>query len=294
VALLKSYFQHPGDSRDRLRAEFSFSQFAWENGLRCLPRPLASDAVSHLGLYEFIDGRRMIAPEITENAVAAAMTFYSQLNQLRSLPQAQRLPIASEACFSISEHLELVTSRVARLKQIGCESELDREAAAFANELTRVWQRVVQQARRQAAAAGLAMSDELPSEHRRLSPSDFGFHNAIFGRDGHLRFIDFEYAGWDDPAKVACDFFCQPELPVPLSYFDKFVDGITADLPAFIRPRIDVLLPVYQIKWCCIRLNHFVPIDGRRRQFAHSGSDLNEVKRKQLAEARAALRMLNS
>ena len=25
-------------------------------------------------------------------------------------------------------------------------------------------------------------------------------------------FIDFEYAGWDDPSKLICDFFCQPAV----------------------------------------------------------------------------------
>ena len=39
-----------------------------------------------------------------------------------------------------------------------------------------------------------------------LSPSDFGFHNVIVEKDKILRFIDFEYAGWDDPAKMVSDF----------------------------------------------------------------------------------------
>ena len=37
---------------------------------------------------------------------------------------------------------------------------------------------------------------------RCVSPSDFGFHNAIVRGSGEICFIDFEYAGWDDSAQV--------------------------------------------------------------------------------------------
>src|SRR6185503_11886129 len=47
----------------------------------------------------------------------------------------------------------------------------------------------------------------------RLSPSDFGYHNAVLADDETVRFFDFEYAGWDDPAKLVCDFFNQVEVP---------------------------------------------------------------------------------
>ena len=40
---------------------------------------------------------------------------------------------------------------------------------------------------------------------RALSPSDFGLHNALRGQDGQLRFVDFEYFGWDDPVKLVSD-----------------------------------------------------------------------------------------
>ena len=69
-----------------------------------------------------------------------------------------------------------------------------------------------------------------PAE-RCLSPSDFGFHNAILANDGRLRFIDFEYAGWDDPSKLICDFFCQPAVPAPPQAFDRFATAIAAELP---------------------------------------------------------------
>ena len=61
-AVLKAYFRHPDDPRDRLAAEFAFSRFAWAEGVRCIPEPLACDPVAGLGLFEFVPGRRPTVP----------------------------------------------------------------------------------------------------------------------------------------------------------------------------------------------------------------------------------------
>jgi len=55
------------------------------------------------------------------------------------------------------------------------------------------------------------MAQALPADETCLSPSDFGFHNALVDPSGALSFLDFEYAGRDDPAKPVSDFFCQPK-----------------------------------------------------------------------------------
>ena len=148
---------------------------------------------------------------------------------------------------------------------------------------------VVKRSRRR----GPRMDIEIPRGDRCLSPSDFGFHNALLAGDGRLRFIDFEYAGWDDPAKMVCDFFWQPGIPVPLHFFDLVVQRVAqffsdAALPA----RIGLLLPVYQVKWCCILLNDFLPLGRRRRSFAGGTAAQQEQRARQLQKARQALQNL--
>src|SRR3954463_12037737 len=49
--LLKVYFSHPADNRDRLGADYQFSQFAWRHGVRALPRPFGCDEAGKLALY---------------------------------------------------------------------------------------------------------------------------------------------------------------------------------------------------------------------------------------------------
>jgi hypothetical protein len=289
--LLKEYFQHPADPRDRLAAEYAFMNFAWSNGVRALPQPLACDRAAGLGLYEFIAGCKLTPGEVTAAHVDGAAAFFAAVNRHRADPAAAQLPIASEACFSIAEHLACVDSRVARLATIAHESDLHREAQKLAaTRLMPAWVGV----RAAVAADGQPLDARLPIAARVLSPSDFGFHNCLVTSAG-LKFIDFEYAGWDDPAKTVCDFFCQPAVPVPGEHFERLLAAVvSATGDAGIRDRVDLLLPVYELKWCCIMLNEFLPVGDDRRSFARADESHDMRRLKQLHKVDAALARLEA
>jgi Phosphotransferase enzyme family len=291
--LLKAYFQDPEDRRDRLGAEYAFTAFAWESGLRVLPQPLAQDPEHRLGLYEFIEGRKLHPHEIDAGMIGQAMMFLMEVNRHRHLPAAQALRTASEAYFTLAGHLECIERRLHGLAGIKCASEIDREAASFVqDELVPAWRGVRSRVERRAPALGIDPDMELPQADRRLSPSDFGFHNAIRTDGGCLRFIDFEYAGWDDLAKTVSDFFCQVAAPVPAGYLAEVVETLAAGQsePLRFRARVALLLPVYQVKWGCIVLNEFIKVGGNRRRFA--GAAPEAKKATQLEKARRILQHL--
>ncbi|HLG68797.1 MAG TPA: phosphotransferase [Chloroflexota bacterium] len=295
--LLKAYFHSDADPRDRLGAEFLFTSFAWSHGLDMVPRPLAVDRANHLGLYEFVDGRRLEPEEIDWQRVSEALRFYRALNAHPESAAAWRLPAGSEAWFTMEGHLSCLERRLAGLQATVPESDTDREAAEFiATELAPAAAHVAAQVRSSAARLNQSLTREIPSEDRRLSPSDFGYHNAILRTDGRLTFVDFEYAGWDDPAKMVCDFFCAPAVPVPMRLFRAFAEAAVADLssPEMHFQRIELLLPVYQLKWCCIMLNEFQPAAKLRRRFSGALADEDNAKQAQLAKASAALAALSN
>ena len=288
--LLKEYFRHAGDSRDRLGAEFAFARFAWDNDIRCIPEPIACDEVSGLGLYSFLDGEPITADTLCATDVAQATAFVSSLNRHRHAPGAAGLPPGSEACFSIARHLQLVKGRLDRLAGMVADSEIDRRAQAFvAGRLLPAHRLVVERIERHLTASGLSADAELAPEERLISPSDFGFHNALRRRDGTLVFLDFEYAGWDDPAKLIGDFFSQVAVPVPPSYREQVCHAVAQLQPDRERAllRMLLLLPLYRLKWCGIVLNHFLPVDAQRRQFAQGA--VREGKAAQLAKAEALI-----
>ncbi len=292
VFLLKSYFRHPNDPRDRLAAEFAFARFAWDAGARCIPQPLACDPEAGLGLFEFVYGRSLQGGAAGEAAVDQALDFYRTLTRAKGQPAADTIPLASESCFCLDDHFATVDRRVEKLQSFPVVAAVDQDAARFVEtQLVPTWQRVHTSARETAATKGLSTDRPLDVTDRCISPSDFGFHNAILANDGRLRFIDFEYAGWDDPAKLICDFFCQPAVPAPLQAFDRFAAMVAAEFaePQVHLARATMLLPVYRAKWVCIMLNEFLPLGGSRRAFSGTAVEQETRKATQLAKALTAL-----
>jgi len=136
----------------------------------------------------------------------------------------------------------------------------------------------------------------IPSDQRVLSPSDFGFHNALRTPQHALRFVDFEYAGWDDPAKTISDFFLQPAVPVPHEHYDHVITEAAAAVQQqqILPRRVKTLYPLFGVKWCCILLNEFVPRDAARRTYARPGERIEDRRRQQLDRAGQLLAHLES
>src|SRR5436309_1378488 len=56
--VVKEYFQHPDDPRDRFKTERAFYTFLWEGGVRRTPEPLAWFAGERFALFEFVPGAK--------------------------------------------------------------------------------------------------------------------------------------------------------------------------------------------------------------------------------------------
>ena len=285
----KGYYDDAAVFRERMRAEYEFIGHARRFGITAVPRAIGCDNTLQVAVYERVLGVRLEPENVTASRVTEAARFFAQLNAAPVRSAGAHLQTASDACFSVTEHLTSVNRRLARLADISAATPVDRSAAELVNALGAEW--VITKARLTAAGEGL-----IADSWRCLSPSDFGFHNALLRDDGTLCFLDFEYAGWDDPAKMIGDFFAHPGVPVPGEHFEIFI--ATALEPcadaAAIAERARSLMGVARIRWCCIVLNDFLPQVASRRQFADPAGDLDERKRRQLAKAENMLSKINS
>lgn len=293
--VLKHYFTHPRDKSDRLRAEFSFCKFAWENGVRTLPEPFFCDSKNYIGFYEYIEGIPAQSISVSRNQVEQVLTFFFEINAHKNQKQAQMLPEEKEACFSIQEHLDCVERRVRGLNKIERTTELGQSAYELGTELIQpLWEKIRESIFKGCSRFQMDVAKRIHFQDRSLSHSDIGFHNAILTANGRIRFIDFEYAGWGDPAKMVCDFFCAPKVPVPMKFFEEFTRAISKYLkePANFLRRVELLLSLYHLKWCCILMNDFLPLDSSRRQFS-LGRPSQEVLQKQLEKVRQAVQKIS-
>ena len=166
----KSYFRSETDTRNRLHAEWSFINYAYSSAIRCVPRPIAADPAAQLALYERVDGLKMAAADIGETEVRAAADFVRALNDPARRKDAEGLPPASEAGFSIAEHFAVIDRRLERLVLAAAPGDTDAATRDFVADLGAAWQALKNSVSQQAGRAGLAMDEVLPAESRWISP----------------------------------------------------------------------------------------------------------------------------
>jgi hypothetical protein len=281
------YFQHASDSRNRIQTEFASLEFLWRSGVRNVPEPLIASPPHGCAVYTWIEGQRIAPAEVTAEAIDAAVSFLERLAELRMARESGFFGPASEACFSGSAVIENLRRRLDPLLQQVTDPGLNGFLAGkFIPALARVseWSR---------GLLGPAFDAEIPREVRTLSPSDFGFHNALVTESGDIFFLDLEYFGWDDPAKTVCDFLLHPAMSLPGDLKRRFASSVVSALPfcTGLSERVRAFYPLWGLKWCLILLNEFLPEQLLRRRFAGlSDADRGRKQLEQLAKAEWLLR----
>jgi hypothetical protein len=287
---VKRYLQPTVSGRSRLEVEFGAMTFMWAQGLRSIPRPIVSDPANHFGVYEFVEGRRIDSSAVGEAHIESLVRFVAALRDLGRADGARELPPASEACFSVDAVVRNIEGRLQRLRAVPAGGTAHAAMRAFVEtELTPAFVRVSQWA---SARMGSQATAPLPDSLRTLSPSDLGFHNALQRPNGDVVFLDFEYFGWDDPAKLIADFTLHPAMNLNAGMKTRAVTALlqcwTCD--EALPHRLECLSPLFGLKWCVIMLNEFIPSDLERREFAAAAAvDREDARLRQLNKASALL-----
>ena len=272
-ALLKISQSKLDDPRDRFRAEKDFYDLLEKLALHGAPRRYAFNQSLGAALYEWIGGSP-VAGELGKEALGQAIDFLAAVQQ-GGRDGGERK--ASEACFSWAEHEKLIERR---LEGLGNQPQ---EISVFVQRQLRPFWRETKAKLERAKAADFASA----GGRRILSPGDFGFHNALRVEDGKIVFFDFEYSGWDDPAKTVADIFLQPERPVDFEHWYAFCAQllVRASLDRGFPERATALLPLFGVKWACILLS------AVSKRSAHGGISVEEQTGKAmrvLSRARSA------
>ncbi len=281
---LKEYPKRAGDTRDRLAAEFGALEFLHRCGIANVPHAIAADRERDFALYEWIEGEPVLQP--SERDIDAAVAFVASLHANRGAAGAADLPMASESCLSAAEIVAQVGRRHERLKKV---AELEPRLAQFlADEFGPTARAAEAWSRQGYENLGLAFDIPIGVDRRSLSPSDFGFHNTIRRTDGRLIFVDFEYFGWDDPAKLVADFLLHPGMRLSSRLYARFRTGalgIFGEKGAF-ADRLALVYPLYGLRWCMILLNEFLPERWEARQRAGAHTNREAATAGQLEKAR--------
>jgi hypothetical protein len=285
-AILKIYPTQKEDPRDRLGQEFAALSFLTRHGVAEVPYPIASDPASNWAAYEWIDG----APptEIGAAEVDELADFFIRLQTLRECEGAAALREGATPALSPAS---VATQLAGRLERLTAVIEPDSEVAQFVETSLRpAIADAMEHLRRGGSAVDFDAS--LPTRFRVLSPSDFGFHNALRRPSGRLAFLDFEYFGWDEPAKAVTDVMLHAGMSLSrdlaLRYQRRVTDALRPTDPGF-PARFALFFPALRAIWCLILLNEFLPERWARRVLAGAVDDRAVAQARQLAKARDML-----
>lgn len=134
---------------------------------------------------------------------------------------------------------------------------------------------------RDCARLGLKLQETLAPHQRFPSPSDFGPHNALV-HGGHTVFVDFEYAGWDDPAKLMGDMLLHVGHQQPWSHRRQVVRALLQALTPrdpLLPLRLEAVFPLMVLEWVLIAANIGDPTEWKRKRFANPDQDPDLLRR---------------
>lgn len=250
---------------DRMRAEVEFLRYAKQVAPGFVPELLDVDCERRCVVLEYVDGENFTKGESpTEQEVTQAANFFTHLNSNRLLARELVNQQAAEGFLSLSEHLNNVRGRLNFLSTEHLPNKIKTKANTLIQEIYQNFYDLEIKTKNLIDKGHV--EDWINSNECCVSPSDFGFHNAIRFVGG-VKFIDFEFSGWDDPAKTLLDFLLQPRIQVPHSLIKVFSEACNRVGGDGLAARVIILGPILRVKWLCIMLSVLRP--DRLQQIEH-------------------------
>lgn len=277
--VIKGYQPLKAGQRDRFAAEKQFLLYSNAVASAYVPQVLHVDDHRRCIVMEYLDGHAYPEGSPPEQQdIDAAVRFFSLLNQDTVQAAAQITMDAAEGFLRISAHLQNVRERMQQMSVDHLPLAVQPKAKK-AIRLLRSCFKPVEERILNALRAG-QIEDALPASKRCVSPSDFGFHNAIRTARG-VKFFDFEFGGLDDPAKAAIDFVLQPNISVR-NYGLVLLKNLDFQGQQLAFARATILTPVLELKWKCIIVGFLQSARFTRMTKVFSNEKINQLLRDRL------------
>lgn len=268
--VIKGYLPLEIHQRDRMQAEVDFLRYSAQIAPDLIPELIHSDPELRCVVLEYLKGKSFpegVPPP--EEAVDTAVEFFRRLNAEPVLAKRNVHMDAAEGFLSLTEHLNNVDNRLGGMECNHLPAEARPEAERLFTNLRCKFEYIREITVNRIFSGEIV--DAICPDSRFVSPSDFGFHNAIQTVTG-VRFFDFEFAGWDDPAKLISDFILQPHIPIH-SKLSPSAFSLKTDKFSKIIARSHLLMPILRIKWLCIILSIMNP--SRLERMIRNNSCIN-------------------
>ena len=122
-----------------------------------------------------------------------------------------------------------------------------------------------------------------------ISQSDIGFHNCA-SHNNKIFFFDFEYSGLDNPIKLICDAYYQPEKKINKKIILDFIRNFQKGFNFKIPENFNIFEKLYRAKMIMIILNIFLK---NNKKFQSKFISDENFKKLQLERLNKAYRYIN-
>ena len=275
--ILKSYY---GKKNLRIRKEFQFYKYLNQTNIDNVVTPIAFDFKNNLVALPYIVGNKI--HKVQNKHIIQLSNFINKIN--RKNIYSRKIGLAVEGINNRKNHITICQNRINKLKLVDKKSAIKKELYLFLREKIIPTFKILKNKINDKKIL-YQSKYKLYKKDMIISPSDFGFHNVVESKK-KIFFFDFEYGGYDDPVKLICDFYCQPNQKVSIKQKEKFKKMIIKKYKNYkqLDYLISELLPIHHLKWCCIILNEFIPSKLSIRK--HAGQLKNDVLQSQLIKAK--------
>lgn len=282
---LKKYPPHSSGDRSRQFVETAAYRVLQNSVFT--PKLLHCDFITGCNLYSWVDGEKIQTFGFKEMDVA--LGFIGELIAQTKLNDGS-VPMASEACMAITDIFPQIEYRLKDLTAVDDSVLNEFLIKSFIPIYELLRSKII-------ADNGYEfISQKLQQENWVLSPSDFGFHNSLKSNEGNIVFLDFEYFGFDDPAKLINDFVWHPGMLISdevKKYWTLSMLNLFPNDQGLLQ-RVRASWPLYGLRWALIILKEFTRNGWSDRNYAqssHEGYRADKLER-QLSKSRAILKSL--
>lgn len=275
TVIAKRYCRMQSAGRDTAAAEQDALQVLAANGVIRVPKPLFFDAKSRVGIVSDMGTRAVTPGDITTRRIDEAVELVRALIRIGNAFPLPSVGNAAEARLCLADYSGALIRRLSRLREAASDGANKDLVKLLNGPVQRLVQIAIERLSLECQQTQMDVNAPFPRRELILSPSDFGFHNTIIGADDALNFVDFEYFGWDDPAKLLADFVHHAGHQVSWPLCKRFVIGVCAALNhgQGVLKRWQQIVDLVGVEWLLIILNVVDPeILAQQRHANPSGA----------------------
>ncbi len=263
--IIKKYKKKYSTKFDRFLSEKKFIEFLKKKKIHNIPQIISSNKKDKINIFNFIEGRHI--KQIEKKHLNLCLDFLKKINKNTNYKNF-RFQKASDSCLSIFEHIQSCSTRIKKFIKIYQKKKniYDKKIYNFLiKKIQPSFKKVIKEINQNFTT--YQKKNRIKESHMILSPSDFGFHNILISKNKTI-FIDFEYAGWDDPNKLLCDFILNPDYSISNTnqfYFLKKFSKIFKNKFSLSK-KFHILKKLHFLKWVCVIISH---IDKKKTNYKY-------------------------